>query len=182
MRSKLLLILGFVVGLSAPSYGAIFPSGPTLTVGGRNFTDLANLIVLEAYTATANHYSSLVKLSGASVVTTAYQVTSGKTFSVCGVRVIAASSSAATCQMQMLYGTGFVLSVDQASAPTGAVFPMGLSASGGFQFMSTAPATTPTGYDTNWTIPASDYPAIQTLSTTGCVIYVYGYEAHDCTQ
>lgn len=185
MRSKIQVfwfILALSMGVSVPANAAIFPGGPSLQIGGRVFTDLANLIILQGWTATANHYASLVQINAATTKNTGYQVTAGKTLSICAEQVVAASSSAATCQMQILFGTAAVIGSDASSAPTGASFPLGISAGGGFSFIATATSTTPVPYSNVFPVPATDFPAIQTLSTTGCVMLVYGYEAHDCSQ
>ncbi len=64
---------------------------PTLTVGGRVFTDLTTLIILKAHVS-GNTRSTMRKSSGS----TGYQVTAGKTYTVHALQAMAATTLSAT--------------------------------------------------------------------------------------
>ncbi len=88
---------------------------PTLSVGGRVFTDLTTLIVLAGGNLTINRYSTLRKPNG----TAGYQVTVGKTLRIDACRIWT-TSTGGLCNVGLLYGDTDV-GLDSASAPTTAV-------------------------------------------------------------
>lgn len=87
------IILGFF--LSTLAWAGPVPGQaivPSLTVGGRVFTDLTNLIVLNLRVGgVASHVTTARKPGGAA----GYQVTSGKTLTLYAMRCISQNTSAA---------------------------------------------------------------------------------------
>lgn len=142
----------------------------SLSIGGRVFTDLTNLIVLRAQSVgTAGHYNTFRKLNG----TAGYQVTAGKTLTILAIKwnnLVASAGAGST----LLYGTNDV-GLDSASAPTGATFQFGTS-SGTAVVEIDSNATSIHEADCNFQVPAADYPAMYSLGTGQQIVTIYGYE------
>lgn len=139
---------------------------PTLSVGGRVFTDLANLKVLYGkLTGTGVRYTTLKDaLTGAS-----YQVPAGKSFRIYAVsaNVIAAAAGAA---VEVGYGDTDVGS-NAAAAPTNS------TANGGNDVIQIN-ATGHVERHARGSLAAQKYPYIagSTAGTANVNIYVFGYE------
>lgn len=148
---------------------------PTLTIGGRVFTDLENLKVLSAYCdcSAGTRYSTL-RLHSASA---GYQVPVGKTFKVLAVAVIPLVGAAASRYAYPVYGDNDV-GFASAAAPTNAVFPYGNQTASVILPSNTVPTAANTRLEMaiRQDIPAGKYPAV--LGTLGLefTAYVFGYE------
>lgn len=137
---------------------------PTLTVGGRVFTDLTNLIVLKASISAAGRYSTFRRLNG----TAGYQVTAGKTLTIVALRGF--NRGAAVESVNLQYGntdSGVESAVDQ----TGVVYESGAAMYNSLAFSATSgsSAEAPSGF----TVPATKYPGV--IGTTGSTVSVYAY-------
>lgn len=148
---------------------------PTLTVGGRVFTDLPNLIILYGKVVTGGRFTTLRRGND----TAGYQVTAGKTFTIGAIWGTAevASSQAA---INLLYGNTDV-GLDSASAPTTPIYLAGdatnVIAAGvallGAAGTPNASFSSFPGLD--FRVPATKYPAFKG-SAVGTNLVVYGYE------
>jgi len=143
----------------------------TLTVGGRTFTDLTNLIILYGLVSTAGRHTTL-RLPNAS---SGYQVTSGKTFKI--EAIFASTSSASAGPVMPFYGDTDV-GLDSASAPTNPVYiggnnnPQAIAlagnTSGNLVLSNPIPGM-------NFSVPAGKYPCVY-AGATSSLVAVYGYE------
>ena len=146
----------------------------TLTIGGRVFTDLTNLIILEM---TANTGSGVVystfRLSNSS---SGYQVTSGKTFTIYAIQ---ATSLTSTARISLGYGNTDVGN-DSSSAPTSFVAE-------GHLIVAASPSAEPprmiigggsiVNFVANFSIPSLKYPCfVSDGSGFQGSAFIYGYE------
>jgi len=140
-------------------------NAPGLTVGGRVFTDLKNLIVLRALIgAGGNLYGTARQLNASA----GYQVPTGKTLRVWAVREV---TSVVNQAVNIGYGDDDK-GTSSASAPTNAVWQ------GGGVSLVLGKNSSQYGsyeYPTNFAIPAQKYPAAYTDSTGGVVVEMWGY-------
>jgi len=146
---------------------------PTLDIGGRIFTDLTNLIVLQAQNTTTSHWGTFRKPNS----TSGYQVTSGKTLHILGAQSSIIVDGGAGGNATVLYGDTDV-GIDSASAPTNPIYPYGtvaVSISGSIP-LNLAPGVYPQSL--NFDVPATKYPALYVPAGTGqqVQITIYGYE------
>lgn len=148
----------------------IIPSSiPTLTIGGRVFTDLSNLIMLVGCSAGANGNSSLRK-PGASA---GYQVPVGKSFRVLAVRATISLAGAAT---QTICYSDNDVGFATATAFTNVVYPGG-SYDGGTIVFPQAASNTPIEQSMDFTVPAGKYlGCTNNFSASSIRIQVFGYE------
>ena len=147
---------------------------PTLTVGGRVFTDLTNLIILYGMSTTSTHnWSTLRKQNGSS----GYTVTSGKTLTINAVTCITPNSTAPA--VSLLYGTSDV-GLDSGSAPTGAVYLAGGSSTNTIYISQCASSGSSLSQissgSVDFQVPAGKYPCGY-MNTQGCSMSTLGYEA-----
>lgn len=168
MKKFIFLILLLTSLLSnAAGVGTLGNVG-TITVAG-SVLSRDGLIILKGYSLNAN-YSSLFKAGSSS----AYTVTSGKTLRIVALEFI--PSTAATGVL-MLYGdndVGF-----NGSSPTTPVFNFPTSSGASGVYSSTNGGTySNESFRTDWTIPQSKIPAIETqgAGAGGAIITAYGYE------
>lgn len=141
---------------------------PTLTVGGRVFTDLDNLKMLVGNIDRGNGVATLRDVNSSS----GYQVPGGKTFKVAAVRIV---YSGYISGIEIGYGDNDV-GMGSVSQPTNVVFPGG--SQNNFAIV---------GKDTNSQyeapfqidIPTGKYPCFGSLATGSSAqasVIVYGYE------
>lgn len=135
---------------------------PTITVGGRVFTNIADLIILATVNST-NLYGTFRISSGSS----GYQVTSGKTYTVYAIRLFSTTASAWVSQA-VGYGDTDV-GLNSGSPPTNNVQSFGTAIP---SVAGTADAEAPMKF----AIPAQKYPYIAGTGGT-CTAVIYGYEA-----
>ena len=148
---------------------AMGPMIPYLSVGGRIFTDLANLIVLIGRTSTTNRYSTGRLFSASS----GYQVTAAKTLKIMAGRVRTGTASN-EIQLRLGYGDTDV-GQDSSSAPTNPVWNGGDTSIAQISVIGTV--ATEFAADCYMNIPATKYPCIDDGSTGGgCSYTLYGYE------
>lgn len=145
---------------------------PSLTIGGRVFTDISNLIVLCGGPATAARFSTLRRPNGSA----GYQITAGKTFRIEAI-VIFSGTAASIATYNLLYGDTDV-GLDSAAAPTTPVY------CGGGATVYTAMVGRGTGgaseqfpqvFHPHFDIPATKYACI-TVDKAASAVFVYGYE------
>lgn len=144
---------------------------PTLTVGGRVFTDLTTLIILGGYALSNNSFASLRKPNGSA----AYSITTAKTYTIYAAKLIGYTLGG-TGYINVLYGDTDA-GMDAASAPTNAVYCNGDAAT---RYAGVGASSTGTGYfldgsHTPFAVPAGKYVASKFLNGGGTA-FVYGYE------
>lgn len=151
------------------------PVIPTLTIGGRVFTDLENLKLLSAYCdcSAGTRYSTL-RLHSASA---GYQVPVGKVFKVFAVAVVPLLGVAASRYAYPAYGDNDV-GFTSAAAPTNAVYPYGSQAASVILPSNSSPTAANPRLEMaiRQDVPAGKYLAV--LGTAGLefTAYVFGYE------
>lgn len=100
----------------------VVPSAiPTLTVGGRVFTDLQNLIILSGH-ANNTRNGTLRKPNGSA----GYQITAGKTYQIHAAKFWSSVLSTVNASVFLAQGDTD-LGLDSASAITNPVYPFGQS-------------------------------------------------------
>lgn len=153
------------------SFAAYAPTAPTLTVGGRTYTDLTNLIELSCYAAGNNNCTFRAPNGSAG-----YAVTTGKTLKIQSFRCFVITSASNTGTGWLLYADNDV-GVNTATAFTNGVRYGGSAASG---YLASFGSLVSSGYfegPISYSIPAGKYPGIQGNDTG--VVYnckIYGYE------
>lgn len=149
------------------------PAIPTLTIGGRVFTDLTNLKVLVGgFAGTANGNCTMREASSSS----GYTPSGSKAFRILAVQIIAISVAPGSFA-GILYADNDV-GLATNTAFTNAVYPGGDSR-GGFFNSSASVVTTTFSYETalNFRVPNGKYPAVtNNASTFNCGIRIFGYE------
>jgi hypothetical protein len=172
MKKLLILLLLFTL---TPARADVSPGSgiPSLTVGGRVFTDLSsNLIVLWA-TITASaavKHSSLRKIG----TTAGYTVTSGKTLTVQGCRFLV-KTAAAGISLVFAYGDTDVSM--NGAAPTNETDSTG-NAGFGHLIGIINPASTAQVDAPFWdTVPTGKIPEVyNSTGTIDVMVYCFGYE------
>jgi len=143
----------------------------SITVGGRVFTDLPNLILLQGFANTAGNITT-PRAGGA---TAGYVVPSAKTLKIQAVRLV--SSTNTISRAYLLYGDTDV-GMDSGSLPTTPIYLAG----GGISIHSlvagaaNAVGLSGPGYNEiacDWRIPTGKYPAVGISG--GGVVYLFGY-------
>jgi hypothetical protein len=146
----------------------IIGNAPSLTVGGRVFTDLQNLIIIRSHTAIAANYAT-PRRSGASA---GYTPSGANKFRIVAVRLILNNSTSDTYLSYADNDSG----VNTATTPTNEVFWGGnqqlapLSSS----FGVTAEPKFEYEIAHNLLIPNGKY--IQTFASCDATFEIYGYE------
>lgn len=141
---------------------------PSLTVGGRVFTDLANLITLECFHTSGGSANSTFRVPGGAA---GYQVPAGKT-----LRLWAASmmcNAASSGSPALLYSDNDV-GQQTATAYTNPSYKAGADA---VPFLySEGALTSPVERGMNWTIPTGKYVGMKVTGNTNTIqMTVYGY-------
>ena len=132
------------------------PAGlPSVTVGGRTFTDLTNLITISNYGLGAN-YSTMRKSDG-----TNYTPSGIKKLRILAFKVKVLEAGNGIREI----GYGDTAVTDSAAAPTNAVIArLGI-------VNATALDNTSYEFATNIEVPNGKYPYVR-----GCFVAIYGYE------
>jgi hypothetical protein len=143
------------------------PAGlPTITIGGRVFTDLNNLIILQGQPG-ANGHATLRTCNGLA----GYTPSGSKAFRALAVRAV--SSTPGPVGTHLGYGNTDV-GANSASDPAGVVWLGGTATTAGFlgseQFGASG-STNETPVD--FTVPNGKYPC---MSGANVVLWVFGYE------
>lgn len=146
---------------------SFIPTQSTLSIGGRVFTDLANLIYLYA-SAEANQYGTMRTQAGPA----GYAVTSGKTLIIYAVRINILIADPAS-KIYIGYGDDDV-GLSTPTAPTTPKFlaNVGQQAS----VILTTPAVGLTETVLNFNVPATKYPFIVTAGSVSIQTLALGYE------
>lgn len=143
---------------------------PSLTVGGRVFTDLTNLIILSASTGgSANNVSTLRKFGASS----GYQVTTGKTLTIYAIKVISQSSTGEA--LNFGYGDTDVGIRAGTTNPTNAVFAIGDSSNMLISGLSQVGGVTELAI--NLAVPSLKYVFAKAGDTGVSGFLAYGYES-----
>lgn len=146
----------------------------TLTIGGRVFTDLTNLITLYAATNAVSTFATFRK--NGSQVAAGYQVTSGKTLFIYAIQIQAegaGGSEVAIAQTDTdvnLQSAGPLVSPIYFGTESTIATPIIVGESGTGVVGITA--GNPLGIATS-----GKYLSTDSLGTTGCIVLAYGYEA-----
>jgi len=140
-------------------------NAPTITVGGRVFSDLKNLIVIRTRVGVGgNLYGTARSLNASS----GYQVPAGKTLRITAVREVGS-----TLNQAVSIGHGDDdKGMNSAAAPTNAVWQIGDK--DGVLGKNTNQYGV-TEFVTNFTIPTGKYPCAYTDSTGGAIVEMWGY-------
>lgn len=163
----LMLTFSFPAWAVTVSNSAVVPS---ITVGGRVFTDLTNLKIL--YTEAGNNNGAVTYAPFVNPDGTNYQVTTGKTFTIYAIRFFNFVVGAAT-SLRLGYGT--TAAAFSTSAPTGATNL--LLAANFFPFFNQA--NTWFEMALNLAVPATKFPYLvgpNSATTTDGVYQIFGYE------
>jgi hypothetical protein len=164
---KIIFILSLFIAVTVTAAPVVNPSIPSLTVGGRVFTDLSNLVILMGHTLGTGNASSLRK-PGSS---TGYTPPVGKSFRLLALKIITNSSSQSG--IRLLSSTNDIGN-NTATSVTGASYIYGDSNN---YFTS---GTTPGGFleaAIDFTVPFGSYLTILSGgSTSDCFVIAYGYE------
>lgn len=152
---------------------------PSITVGGRVFTDLENLITLAGYTTNnANPRSTPAPITS-SRQTTGYQVPVGKSFRVLAVEVFPTGNVVSNGErvFRLSYADNDVGSVGASTAFTndtslvGAVNSLSIGSNA-----NTMASVTGFAQSCNAYIPAGKYPAVTSEHNAPMLYRIYGYE------
>lgn len=142
----------------------------TVTVGGRSFTDVPNLIILSMYIGGSGNFTTGRKANG----TAGYQVTAGKTYTIGAIRgYLMLASAGTTIQSGIGYADNDI-GLDQNTTPTNPVYAYGASTAAVFApYFSQLTLELPVLFG----IPQNKY--VFTLNSDGTKQqwYTFGYEA-----
>jgi len=143
---------------------------PSITVGGRVFTDLTSLLVLGAYNGTSTKYATFRKNNTSS----GYVVTTGKTLTISALNVQSQDSATSTTSMGLGYSTQDV-GFNSSSEPSADTFQYG---NAGFYVWACIGNQTPfqSERSTIFTVPAASSPFMKTIGSGEVWATVYGYE------
>ena len=146
----------------------ITPQGiPSLTIGGRVFTDLTNLLIFSGPVAGAANGITTLRRMNASA---GYQVTAGKTLYLLAIEINTFTAVATTALSVGYSDTDLGRLVN--TAPTNPVYMEG-AAGYGFPTIATGKIE----YGMIFTVPATKYPFINNSgNATTAQIRIYGYE------
>jgi hypothetical protein len=140
----------------------------TITVGGRVFTDVSTLKILNGFVATNNNSV----LSDVSTATNGYIVPALKTFTIYALKAFHTGTSASSNQINILYADNNVAN-DSATAFTTPVYSAGSSVTAAIIGHFTTP-TIETSF--LFAIPTGKYPSMVRGGTGNIYIHAYGYE------
>jgi hypothetical protein len=148
---------------------------PSLTIGGRVFTDLTNLKILQGVANGTTNVRCSLREAGASA---GYQVPVGKTFKVLAVVFQVGASAAGTSNSVAFAYSDNDVGVAASTAFTNPVYIGGNLDNGAYMPLTALSNLTKTEFSVNFDIPAGKYLGIQALSTGAVVVRatVYGYE------
>ena len=139
---------------------------PTLTVGGRTFTDLTNLKILVGDVSTTN--KTTMRVPGA---TSGYAVTSGKTFVVDVIEFV--NPNTTVSYIQLTYADNDV-GVNQTTALTNPVYALSNSSS---YYTSATVAGSHNIFYPNFRVPAGKYITIVgNVNGSYADTIIYGHE------
>lgn len=147
---------------------SFIPTQSTLTVGGRVFTDLTNLITLLGYVGT-NQYTTFRQVNSSS----GYQVPGGKSFRCAAIRANVFAAAAAT----YVYGPGYGdndVGLASVAAPTGIVVPGGGSPQTDRLFDCSQLGIQESSVD--FLIPTTKYPFAVSNGVVIVTFTLFGYE------
>lgn len=170
MHSKILALLLLFSCLNI-SDAAVFPTGPSLTVGGRVFTDLTNLLTFACWaTGTGSTFGPCVKTGG----TAGYQVTSGKTLTI--YAVLCSPDATGSVGFNLLYADTVVANGGSNSAPTNPIyFGGGGQTQGNFEMQSGAVGVQ-SSFAPNFQAPSTKYLSVYNNGAGNAHCLAYGYE------
>ena len=146
---------------------SFLPEGPSLTVAGRKFTDLANLKILHAVVFTAARWSTFVDGVGAG---TPYQVPTGKILRISALKLHGILVEGAS---NILYGDTSI-GHDSTVAPTNPVYFMGVPV--GTRIFTVTGVDTSEEYSFDLIVPADKYPAAHFIAGGSGNMVIYGFE------
>lgn len=172
MRIKLIALITLLMSFTASA--AYAPLAPSLTVGGRVFTDLTNLIVLQCYVS-LNNGCTFRKTNASS----GYQVTAGKTLTIWAYRLETANT--ASISNGIPYYADADIGFSSGTAPTSPVYIAGGAASTIWASTALAAQATSTPgmkeVATEFPIPATKYAAWNWSAQNGSLmVTAFGYE------
>lgn len=165
---RFFLLLMIVLSIASPfGFSDITGRGtnvPTLTIGGRVFTDLTNLIELVGIAGNTNG-TTLRKPNA----TSGYTVTAGKTLTIYAVRVVVSSASAG-----VEIGLGYADNDVGQNTATSFTNPVSLGGVGNLMTLSTVGIFELAPF---FQAPSTKFPYVQGLSGSGrFLVEAYGYE------
>lgn len=180
MYSKItsLFLIMFTIFVSSirpnEARAAYAPVAPTLTIGGRQFVDLTNLIVVSCYIGAGDSCTLRKNNSGSG-----YQVTAGKTFVATAIE-FHNSTTTGTGQVIPVYSDNDIGFAAAAGSFTNPVYFNGATVSTvlfNLQAVSSSGNNGVTAFSFLWQVPATKFPGIRMPSSVlNLGIFVYGYE------
>lgn len=148
---------------------------PTLTIGGRVFTDLENLITLAGHASTGGSTESGLKRIGPAF-STAYQVPASKALRVLAVKLGIAGNG--VLQLDLGYNDAALTAQVAFGALVNPVFASSGTSIRNNSFISakTSPGVLEQDFGEGFLIPAGKYPIASNISTTLDVdVQIYCY-------
>lgn len=142
-----------------------------ISVGGRVFTDVTTIIILNAYITTNGRFTTFRKNN----TSAGYQVTAAKTLSINAVKVNSDAAAGTSLGCTLGYGDTDV-GLNSAAAPTTPIYQFGAVGSPVLSGLQGSNTTNTMESATLFTIPATKFP-VGVADGTNIAVTVYGYEA-----
>ena len=157
--------------------GFTYPSAiPSLTIGGRVFTDLANLKILFARSAGTGALNSSFREAGG---TAGYVVPASKSFRIDAISAKMTGTAAAGASMGQLLYSDNDAGTEGATAFTNAKYPGNSSSLSTFGTAASVASPGLARYEEpfNFLVPTGKYIGlIGTSATVSTIVQIYGYE------
>lgn len=147
---------------------------PTLTVGGRVFTDLANLKILFASVTDATNKNSSFRKDGTSA---GYAVTSGKTLTVLAVRLYSGAVTVGNANLGFILYSDNDVGLNSATSFTNPVFSTGTGAGSALWSQGGTVLTMPLEAALSFAVPTGKFIGWQNNGTALQTAVLFGYEA-----
>jgi hypothetical protein len=170
MKNIFIILSLFIAGSASAAAPNLPAAIPSLTVGGRVFTDTTNLIQAVCFvTGTTNPNCTFRKMSGSA----GYTPSGSKSFRILAMKILN-NSSANNSSFYVGYSTNDV-GFGTTTGPTGAVYVAGQST---LLMFNTTSGISSIEYPMDFTVPNGKYPFISngTVSSLSGFVIIYGYE------
>lgn len=150
------------------------PAIPSITIAGRVFTDVENLMLLKSYAEGTTNIRGTARKQNASA---GYQVPVGKKFVIKAVRVQATNTASNANQVAIVGYADNDVGIAASTAFTNPVYPAGSSTAGAVGAM-TAISNVVQEFLLNFEVPAGKYVGIVAVATAVnyITVEIYGYE------
>lgn len=150
------------------------PAIPCLTIAGRVFTDIDNMVLLKSYAEGTTNIRGTARKENAS---SGYKVPVGKKFIVKAVRLQATNTASNANQVLIVGYSDNDVGIAASTAFTNPVYPAGSSTAGAVGAM-TAISNVVQEFIMNFEVPAEKYIGIVAVATAVnyITVEIYGYE------